>query len=79
LLAGLRDASNQNVVDFPGVDPAALYQRGQCLREQIHGMNLGERSAGAAAPGGSAQCVDNQGINSHGSTSCILLIMIVMK
>ena len=66
LLAGLRDAADEHVVDLAGVDPGPLDQGGQCLRQQVDRMDFGQRSTWTAAAGGGAQRVNNQGISSHG-------------
>ena len=62
LLAGLADAAADHVIDLAGVDLVALHQLLQHLRQQIHGVQLGQRAIGLGPGHGTADGIDDDGI-----------------
>ena len=63
LLAVLAHAAHQDVVDGSGIEVVAGDQRGQHLSQQLDRMDCGERARGLAAAHGSADRVNDHGLN----------------
>ncbi|GGO79962.1 hypothetical protein GCM10012289_65500 [Nonomuraea cavernae] len=61
LLADLPDAAHQHVIDETGVDSLSPDQRGEHLREQVHGVGPRQRSGLLAAAHGGPHGVDDHG------------------